>query len=76
MTNDMNHNRLFVVKYLVHDTIVTHTELVESCQVACQCLQLDIVQIHSQPMDAFNDTVSGRLSNFASSRVAVSKMRM
>jgi len=36
MPEQVNHNHLFGVKNLVHNAIITHTQLVESRQIAAE----------------------------------------
>jgi len=39
----MNHNRLFVVNYLVNDTVIARTEFIESRKITRQCFRFDLV---------------------------------
>jgi hypothetical protein len=42
VTNRMNHNRLFAADYLVDDTVITHTKLIKSREIARKCFRLDV----------------------------------
>ena len=56
----MNHDRLFVVNYLIKDTVITRATFIESREVTRQCFRFDLVQIRSQPMGALNDATTNR----------------
>ena len=45
MANFVNHDNLFIVKNLVDDTVIAHTQLVESCEVAREVLWSDVIKI-------------------------------
>ncbi len=61
MTNRMNYDKSFPVKYPIKDTIVADTKFVESCKVARHCLKVNSVEIGSQPIDTLNNTPSDGL---------------
>jgi len=45
MANFVNHDNLFIVKNLVDDAVIAHTQLVESCQITREGLWSDVIKI-------------------------------
>ena len=45
MANFVNHDNLFIVKNLVDDAVIAHTQLVESCQITREWLWSDVIKI-------------------------------
>ena len=58
VTNEMNDDGLRITENLVHDPVVADPKLVQTGQVACKGLGLDIVQVCSQPANAPDNTAT------------------
>ena len=61
MPDRMNHDDLFLVKKLINNAVLTHTEFIQPNEVTRQSFQPGRVQISSQPVDALNDATADRL---------------
>jgi hypothetical protein len=60
VTNRMNHDRLFTVKDLVEDAVVTHAEFIESCEVICQRRAPYGLLVLGQPTDSLDNALANR----------------
>jgi hypothetical protein len=57
----MNHDRLFLVKHLIDDAIITHAELIDSSELSRQGFGSEGIEVRGQPRDALDDPTSNRL---------------
>jgi len=55
MPDQMNHNYLLGVKNLVHDAVVTDSQLVEPCQIATGGIWFHRLYVSCQPLSAFDN---------------------
>ena len=72
MTDKVDDDHLFCVQYFVYDAVVANTKLVETYQIACQRLRLQVVQVLCQPMDSSHNATthcSIQLRQFTGGRI-------
>lgn len=52
MSDLMNYDKIFFVKNLIDHTVIANSEFVKSCKLSFVQFWLDIIQIHSEPIDS------------------------